>query len=189
MLTKTNQLLYSANQKRINFLYIKNNIISLRCLKKMTGISLRVKNILMCLYRTHVCLSVRAFLVFLSVLLICCSQPVWLTSIIFFSPVPDRPPLYITYTSPTSTTILLHWSSVLAQFANGIISGFRVEYQDIGLSNSTVKTRERFLVNWVLLDGLKKFTEYSVRVCAFTSVGYGPENILTVLTSQDGKKT
>ena len=64
-----------------------------------------------------------------------------------------------------------------------------MEYQEIGLSNSTVKTRERFLVNWVLLDGLKKFTEYSVRVCAFTSVGYGAENIITVLTFQDGKKT
>ena len=78
---------------------------------------------------------------------------------------------------------------MLPQFANGIIRGFRVEYQTIHLSNSTVKTRERFLVNWVLLDGLKKFTEYSVRVRAFTSVGYGPENIITVLTSQDGRET
>ena len=49
-----------------------------------------------------------------------------------------------------------------------------------------MQVRERFLVNWALLGELKKFTEYSVRVRAFTSIGYGPENNITVLTSQDG---
>lgn len=103
----------------------------------------------------------------------------------FFSPVPDRPPLSIRYSLPSSTSILLYWDPVPPQFENGIIRGFNVGYQE-NKPNSELAIRERFLVNWVLLDGLKKFTEYSVRVSAFTSIGYGPENNITVLTPQDG---
>ena len=103
----------------------------------------------------------------------------------FFSPVPDRPPLSIRHSSPSSTSILLYWDPVPPQFENGIIKGFKVEYQE-DRPNSELAIIERFLVNWVLLDGVKKFTEYSVRVSAFTSIGYGPENNITVLTPQDG---
>ena len=103
----------------------------------------------------------------------------------FFSPVPDRPPLSIRYSSPSSTSIFLYWDPVPPQFENGIIRGFNVGYQE-NKPNTELAVRERFLVNWVLLDGLKKFTEYSVRVSAFTSIGYGPENNISVLTPQDG---
>ena len=114
------------------------------------------------------------------------SATFFLTEInIFFSPVPDRPPLSIRYSLPSSTSILLYWDPVPPQFENGIIRGFNVGYQE-NKPNSELIIRERFLVNWILLDGLKKFTEYSVRVSAFTSIGYGPENNITVLTPQDG---
>ena len=102
-----------------------------------------------------------------------------------FSPVPERPPLYITYSSPSSTTLLLHWAPIQPQFKNGIIRGFKVEYQE-NQPNAAVEVRERRLVTWVLLSELKKFTVYSVRVRAFTTVGDGPENNITVITSQDG---
>ena len=104
----------------------------------------------------------------------------------FFPTVPERPPLYITYSSPSSTTLLLHWAPIQPQFKNGIIRGFKVEYQE-NQPNATVEVRERRLINWVLLGELKKFTVYFVRVRAFTDVGDGPENSITVITSQDGK--
>ena len=103
-----------------------------------------------------------------------------------FLTVPERPPLYITYSSPSSTTVLLHWAPIQPQFKNGIIRGFKVEYQE-NQPNATVEVRERWLVNWALLGELKKFTVYSVRVRAFTNIGYGPQNNITVITSQDGK--
>ena len=106
---------------------------------------------------------------------------------ILFSPGPERPPLYITYSSPSSTSILIHWGSVPPQFKNGIIRGFKVEYQE-DQPGATGEVRERRLVNWALLGELKKFTIYSIRVRAFTSIGYGPENNITVLTAQDGMK-
>ena len=95
--------------------------------------------------------------------------------------------MYITYSSPSSTTLLLRWGPVPPQFKNGIIRGFKVEYQE-NQTNATVEVQERGLVNWALLSELKKFTAYSVRVRAFTSVGYGPENSVTVITSPDGKR-
>ena len=104
---------------------------------------------------------------------------------IFFPPVPDNPPLYITYSSPSSTTLLLKWGPVPPQSKNGIIRGFKVEYQE-NQPNATVEVQERGLVNWALLSELKKFTAYSVHMRAFTSVGYGPENSITAITSQDG---
>ena len=42
------------------------------------------------------------------------------------------------------------------------------------------------LLYWVILDGLKKFTVYHIRVFAFTNEGYGPENNITAVTAQDG---
>ena len=123
-----------------------------------------------------------------SLLIDCCyTVIVSVHHFVSFFPVPDAPPLYITYSSPTSTTILLHWGPVPPQFKNGIIRGFKIEHQE-NQPNATLQVRERFLVNWALLGELKKFTEYYVRVRAFTSLGYGPENNITVLTSQDGMK-
>ncbi|KAL9958573.1 hypothetical protein ACROYT_G035603 [Oculina patagonica] len=95
---------------------------------------------------------------------------------------PERPPLYIKYSAPSSTSLLVEWGPVPPQFRNGIIRGFQVQFQ----TNGTVEVRERGpLLNWVILDGLKKFTIYSIQVRAFTSEGYGPENNIPAVTGQD----
>ena len=100
-----------------------------------------------------------------------------------FTPVPGHPPLYLTYSAPSSTSLLVEWGQVPPQFKNGIIRGFEVQFQ----YNGTVEFRERGpLLYWVILDGLEKFTFYSVKVRAFTTEGYGPGNNITALTGQDG---
>ena len=93
----------------------------------------------------------------------------------------------MTYSSPSSTSIFLRWGPVPPQFKNGIIKGFKVEYQE-NEPNATAEIIERRLINWVILSDLKKFTVYSVRVRAFTTIGIGPEYYSTVLTAQDGKE-
>lgn len=98
--------------------------------------------------------------------------------------VPDRPPSFITYSSPSSTTVLLNWGSVPPRFKNGIIRGFKIEYQE-KKPNAMVEARERMLVNWVFLDNLQKFTVYTVRVRAFNVLGYGPAINTTIITNQD----
>ncbi len=106
-----------------------------------------------------------------------------IVNLILFIPDPERPPLYIKYSAPSSTSLLVEWGPVPPQFRNGIIRGFQVKFQ----TNGTVEVRERGpLLNWVILDGLKKFTIYSIQVRAFTSEGYGPENNITAVTGQDG---
>ena len=81
--------------------------------------------------------------------------------------------------------MFLRWGPVPLQFKNGIIRGFKVEYQE-HQPNAKAEIIERRLINWVLLTDLKKFTVYSVRVRAFTTIGIGPEYNSTVRTAQDG---
>lgn len=102
---------------------------------------------------------------------------------ILFIIAPGRPPLYITYSSPSSTSLLVEWGAIPPQFKNGIIRGFQVHFQH----NGTKEVRVRGpLLYWVILDDLKKFTVYHIRVFAFTNEGYGPENNITAVTAQDG---
>ena len=50
-----------------------------------------------------------------------------------------------------------------------------------------MEERERGpLLNWIILDNLKKFVTYSIEVRAFTTEGYGPGNNMTAITGQDG---
>lgn len=102
---------------------------------------------------------------------------------ILFVIAPGRPPLYITYSSPSSTSLLVEWGAIPPRFKNGIIRGFQVHFQ----YNGTVEVRMREpRLYWVILDGLKKFTVYHIRVFAFTNEGYGPESNITAVTAQDG---
>ena len=102
---------------------------------------------------------------------------------ILFVIAPGRPPLYITYSSPSSSSLLVEWGAIPPQFKNGIIRGFEVHVQYNGTVKITVRGPRLY---WVILDGLKKFTVYHIRVFAFTNEGYGPENNITAVTAQDG---
>ena len=104
----------------------------------------------------------------------------------WFFPDPESPPLYFTYSAPSSTSLFVEWGPIPLQFQNGIIRGFKVQFHE-NPSNGTVEVRERGpLANFVILDDLKKFAFYSIQVRAFTTIGYGPGNNLTALTAQDG---
>ena len=99
---------------------------------------------------------------------------------------PDRPPLYITYSAPSSTSLFVEWGSIPPRFENGIIRGFKVHLHEIPFNGTVEEMEVEPFLHWIILDNLKKFTAYSIQVRAFTTEGYGPGNNLTARTSQDG---
>ncbi|XP_022790788.1 protein sidekick-2-like, partial [Stylophora pistillata] len=98
---------------------------------------------------------------------------------------PDRPPLYVTYSAPSSTSLFVEWGSIPPRFENGIIRGFKVHFHEIPFNGTVEEMVVEPLLRWIILDNLKKFTAYSIQVHAFTTEGYGPGNSLTALTRQD----
>lgn len=94
--------------------------------------------------------------------------------------------MYVTWSPDSSTSILLHWGQVPEEFRNGVIRGYKVEYEE-AKPNATVGVMDRQLATWAIVRELKKFTIYFVRVYAYTTLGDGPRNNFTVMTAQDGK--
>ena len=81
---------------------------------------------------------------------------------------------------------MVTWLPVPDGYVHGILRGYRVLFKEEGdkyYQNVTT-------VNQSLeLKGLRKFTNYSVRVLAFTSIGDGNvSDPFTVSTDQDGKR-
>ena len=105
---------------------------------------------------------------------------------------PSGPPTSVDATAHNSTTISVSWGPVDEQDRNGIIKGYEIIYQ--ALPNGINKTK---IINIsensqseqdTTLDRLNEFTNYSIRVLAFTSEGSGPlSDAIVVQTHEDGK--
>ncbi|XP_022783215.1 titin-like isoform X2 [Stylophora pistillata] len=101
--------------------------------------------------------------------------------------VPSRAPANLTLTSSNSTSITASWQLPPVNFRNGIIRGFKLFHKMkdsprkqtmLTISNGASRTKE--------LTGLAKYTEYEVRLLAFTSVGDGPKSVVKfVKTNED----
>lgn len=81
---------------------------------------------------------------------------------------------------------MVTWLIVPDGYVHGILRGYRVLFKEEGdIYYQNVTTVNQSLE----LEGLQKFTNYSVRVLAFTSVGDGNvSDPFTVSTDQDGKR-
>ncbi|KAK9880038.1 hypothetical protein WA026_008552 [Henosepilachna vigintioctopunctata] len=88
--------------------------------------------------------------------------------------VPEQPPDKITCTTLTSQTIRVSWVSPPLTSANGVIKGYKVIY---GPSDSWFdeKTKDAKITasSETILHVLKKYTNYTMEVLAFTSGGDG----------------
>lgn len=107
----------------------------------------------------------------------------------FFLPtVPSEPPVILAANSTTSTSIELKWSEV-TQLNSAPLLGYGIVYKrnDQTFSRDFMKSvlptpRE------TTLEGLEKFTDYTIRVFAFTSKGNGvPSQPVLSRTQEDGK--
>lgn len=81
---------------------------------------------------------------------------------------------------------MVTWFIVPDGYVHGILRGYRVLFKEEGdIYYQNVTTVNQSLE----LEGLQKFTNYSVRVLAFTSIGDGNvSDPFTVSTDQDGKR-
>ncbi|KAL1498145.1 hypothetical protein ABEB36_008993 [Hypothenemus hampei] len=88
--------------------------------------------------------------------------------------IPEQPPDKATCTTLTAQTIRVSWVSPPLTSANGVIKGYKVIY---GPSDSWFdeKTKDTKITasSETILHGLKKYTNYSMEVLAYTSGGDG----------------
>ncbi|KAI5751952.1 hypothetical protein M8J77_012420 [Diaphorina citri] len=87
---------------------------------------------------------------------------------------PEQPPQDNTCTTLTSQTIRVSWVSPPLITANGVIKGYKVVYgpSDTWYDENTKDTKIT-PSSETILHGLKKFTNYSMQILAYTSGGDG----------------
>lgn len=100
---------------------------------------------------------------------------------------PTTGPSNVKVTATSSTTILVEWLDIPKKHRNGVIQGFKIKYRAQRQDEvSEFKKIERNESRTATLTELKKYTLYSVSVCAFTHLGdgvYSPS--FSVQTLQD----
>lgn len=102
--------------------------------------------------------------------------------------VPDDPPSHIRATGTEPTVIRAHWLPVSKETINGICLGYKLDVfnitgQKIGIFtvNSSVLSLE--------VTGLEVWTNYSIKMAAFTVIGDGPWSSFVVEdTDEEGKQ-
>ncbi|XP_055372235.1 tyrosine-protein phosphatase Lar isoform X2 [Condylostylus longicornis] len=94
--------------------------------------------------------------------------------------VPGAPPRNITAEATSPTTIAVSWQPPPAERSNGRIIYYRVFFVEVGRSDSeaTISTLNG---TKIILDELKRWTEYKIWVLAGTSVGDGPRSLPVII--------
>lgn len=104
----------------------------------------------------------------------------------YINTVPGAPPRNITADATSPTTIAMSWQPPPVERSNGRIIYYKIFLVESGRSDSeaTVTTLN---ATSIVLDELKRWTEYKIWVLAGTSVGDGPRSYpMTVRTHEDG---
>ncbi|KAL6108110.1 ptprs [Pungitius sinensis] len=96
---------------------------------------------------------------------------------------PSAPPQDIKCSSTSSTTLRVGWRPPPLTSQNGVLTGYRVRYQVVDLSeggSDDGEPMEEPIISAtnevVLLQRLEKWTQYRVTVSALTVIGPGPES-------------
>ncbi|XP_050319811.1 tyrosine-protein phosphatase Lar isoform X3 [Bactrocera neohumeralis] len=100
--------------------------------------------------------------------------------------VPGAPPRNITAMATSPTTISVSWLPPPVERANGRIIYYKVFFVEVGRADSeaTITTLNK---THIVLDELKRWTEYKIWTLAGTSVGDGPRSHpIIVRTHEDG---
>lgn len=104
--------------------------------------------------------------------------------------VPSLPPQNVQSYNTSSTSVNVTWEGVPSGFIHGILRGYRVFYSRTKDNGAAVRQAViRADQHYVRLEGLDKFTNYSIQVAAITRIGYGAKSTkLIVSTDEDGMK-
>ena len=106
---------------------------------------------------------------------------------------PSGAPQALTVSVTSSTSISVSWDPVVAEDRNGIIKGYKVNYNDLPNIQMVTKfldiTKEQQNTRQtVTLDNLNEFTNYSIEVLAFTVFGNGPASAGQVVETLEDSK-
>lgn len=100
--------------------------------------------------------------------------------------VPEAPPRNITAEATSPTTISLTWEPAVER-SSGRIIYYKVFLVESGRPDSEATVTTLNNATSIVLDELKRWTEYKIWVLAGTSVGDGPKSYpMTVRTHEDG---
>ena len=104
---------------------------------------------------------------------------------LFSLPVPQQAPVDLKAKSSKSTSIVIKWR----QNHSFPTLGNMIVYKEANKMFKTNTTKSVPLnASEAMLEDLKKFTNYTIRVFAFSSNGNGvPSDAVTVRTQEDGK--
>ena len=107
--------------------------------------------------------------------------------------VPSNAPQAVTVSATSSKSIFVSWDPVIADDRNGIIKGYKVNYQALANGDMAAKflniTRaQQNKRQRVSLDNLNEFTNYSIGVLAFTAFGNGPASVGQVVETLEDSK-
>ncbi|XP_029105293.1 Down syndrome cell adhesion molecule homolog [Scleropages formosus] len=100
---------------------------------------------------------------------------------------PDGPPQDVQLEAVSSQSIRVMWKPPKKHLQNGVIRGYQVGYREYSAGGSyqfnVIATETTGDSETLLLDGLKKFTQYGVVVQAGNSAGTGPSSQEVVATT------
>ena len=106
---------------------------------------------------------------------------------------PSGAPQALTVSVTSSTSVSVSWDPVVAEDRNGIIKGYKVNYN--ALPNVQMVTEflnitkeQQNKRQTVTLDNLNEFTNYSIEVLAFTVFGNGPASAGQVVETLEDSK-
>ena len=111
-----------------------------------------------------------------------------MTLLFIFIKVPGEPPVILEAISNTSTSIELRWTEVTELYSMPLL-GYVIVYKKRN-GNFRVESMKSVLPMPLeaVVEDLEKFTDYIIRIYAFTSNGNGiPSQAVAVQTQEDGK--
>lgn len=90
--------------------------------------------------------------------------------------VPSVAPEHIRCAPLTSQSLQISWQPPPQQHTNGLLQGYKVNFESVGdgmgTENDEMDTRKT-TESTIVLTGLRKYTNYSVQVLAYTRIGDG----------------
>lgn len=90
--------------------------------------------------------------------------------------VPSEPPEDVRCTPLSSTSLQISWQSPPQKDTNGLLQGYKISFEamvdELALEGDELETRKTTALT-TILNGLKKYTNYSIQVLAYTRMGDG----------------
>ena len=104
-----------------------------------------------------------------------------------FHAAPSAPPISVTVSHVTTSTITVQWGSVNCSHHNGHLTGYSVRYRVQGHQNTQTMNVSGVSTAVTTISNLMVYTTYEIEVAAVNSAGSGMFSPVVIATTQPGK--